>query len=442
MVQNINGMSEDEPEQQRKLFVGGLNFKTDDESLRTFFEQFGDVVDCVVMKDSKTKRSRGFAFVTFRTVEMADHVMASRPHVLDERTITPRRAVSREDSDKPGCYSSVKKIFVGGIKDDTEEHHLRGYFSKFGEIELVEVLEDRETKRKRGFAFVSFTDHDAVDKIVNIKYHTINQHNCQIRKALPKAELEKHKERLKAKQDDHYRGRDDHYRGHDDHYRGHDDHYRGYDDRYRSSAPFDLRERDHERDYRRRSPPPYSRYAPAPGGPYGKYESPQDRYALHPSQELNSSRYGPAPRREYANEYERYREHRDRTRAYERPSSYDYSPPRDGRDNGYSYSHDRRSPARSPARADPYSHHDSYRYDEVKSDASRYPSPPEYQRTRRGSVEEPANGYHYTPYSSSSSSYGPIKSSSYSSKSTAPYERTSSYGSGSYGASEYSSSRF
>ena len=31
---------------------------------------------------------------------------------------------------------------------------------------ILQVMEDRETKKKRGFAFVTFADHDPVDKIV------------------------------------------------------------------------------------------------------------------------------------------------------------------------------------------------------------------------------------------------------------------------------------
>ena len=33
----------------------------------------------------------------------------------------------------------MKKIFVGGIKDDSHDEHLREYFTKFGEIEQIEV---------------------------------------------------------------------------------------------------------------------------------------------------------------------------------------------------------------------------------------------------------------------------------------------------------------
>ena len=44
----------------RKLFIGGLNYETTDEGLKTYFEQFGEVVDCIVMKYKDTNRSRGF----------------------------------------------------------------------------------------------------------------------------------------------------------------------------------------------------------------------------------------------------------------------------------------------------------------------------------------------------------------------------------------------
>lgn len=58
---------------------------------------------------------------------------------------------------------------------------------------------DRESQKKRGFAFVTFADHDPCDKIVGQKYHTINSHNCEVRKALPKVELDKAKAKQAAK---------------------------------------------------------------------------------------------------------------------------------------------------------------------------------------------------------------------------------------------------
>ncbi|XP_016376489.1 heterogeneous nuclear ribonucleoprotein A1-like isoform X1 [Sinocyclocheilus rhinocerous] len=179
-----------EPEQLRKLFIGGLSFETTDDSLRAHFEQWGTLTDCVVMKDPNTKRSRGFGFVTYSSVFEVDASMDARPHKVDGRLVEPKRAVSREDSNKPFAHTTVKKIFVGGIKDDTEENHLRDYFIPFGKIEAIEIMVDHKTGNKRGFAFVTFDDHDAVDRIVIQKYHTVNGHNCEVRKALSKQEMQ------------------------------------------------------------------------------------------------------------------------------------------------------------------------------------------------------------------------------------------------------------
>ncbi|XP_067228557.1 heterogeneous nuclear ribonucleoprotein A1b isoform X2 [Chanodichthys erythropterus] len=179
-----------EPEQLRKLFIGGLSFETTDDSLRAHFEQWGTLTDCVVMKDPNTKRSRGFGFVTYSSVTEVDAAMDARPHKVDGRLVEPKRAVSREDSNKPFAHTTVKKIFVGGIKDDTEENHLRDYFDVFGKIEAIEIMVDHKTGNKRGFAFVTFDDHDSVDRIVIQKYHTVNGHNCEVRKALSKQEMQ------------------------------------------------------------------------------------------------------------------------------------------------------------------------------------------------------------------------------------------------------------
>ncbi|XP_068160989.1 heterogeneous nuclear ribonucleoprotein A1b [Antennarius striatus] len=179
-----------EPEQLRKLFIGGLSFETTDESLRAHFERWGSLTDCVVMRDPGTKRSRGFGFVTYSSVQEVNDAMSARPHKVDGRVVEPKRAVSREDSSRPGAHVTVKKIFVGGIKEDTEESHLRDYFIKFGNIETIEIMSDRNTGKKRGFGFVTFDDHDSVDRIVIQKYHTINSHNCEVRKALTRQEMQ------------------------------------------------------------------------------------------------------------------------------------------------------------------------------------------------------------------------------------------------------------
>uniref|UniRef100_A0A493SYJ7 RRM domain-containing protein n=1 Tax=Anas platyrhynchos platyrhynchos TaxID=8840 RepID=A0A493SYJ7_ANAPP len=54
--------------------------------LREYFSQFGEVKECLVMRDPLTKRSRGFGFVTFMDQAGVDKVLAQSRHELDSKT--------------------------------------------------------------------------------------------------------------------------------------------------------------------------------------------------------------------------------------------------------------------------------------------------------------------------------------------------------------------
>jgi len=55
---------------------------------------------------------------------------------------------------------------VNGIKPDHTEESLRDYFCKFGNIIKIDIVTDKNTSERKGFAFVTFDDYDPVDKLV------------------------------------------------------------------------------------------------------------------------------------------------------------------------------------------------------------------------------------------------------------------------------------
>lgn len=49
----------------KKLFVSNMSYNVTDAQLRATFEQFGNVLDAIIIVDRNTNRSRGFGFVKF-----------------------------------------------------------------------------------------------------------------------------------------------------------------------------------------------------------------------------------------------------------------------------------------------------------------------------------------------------------------------------------------
>lgn len=75
---------------ERKLFVGGLPGNVTDEEFRTFFEQYGQVLDSVVMFDRETHNSRGFGFVTFKDIAVAQTLLGGKGRTKNIITINDK----------------------------------------------------------------------------------------------------------------------------------------------------------------------------------------------------------------------------------------------------------------------------------------------------------------------------------------------------------------
>ncbi|XP_067617186.1 ribonucleoprotein RB97D-like isoform X2 [Eurosta solidaginis] len=186
-----NGGEMVEADHLRKMFIGGLSAITTEESLRAFYKQWGEVVDAIVMRDPATKRSRGFGFITYSDTLGVDRAQAARPHVIDGKQVDSKRALPKPELGKPEASTTVKKIFVGGLKENHDEQCLQEHFSQFGNVVGVKILTDKTTGRKRGFAFVEFDDYDSVDKACLHKNHTVKYVLVDVKKSVYKQELAK-----------------------------------------------------------------------------------------------------------------------------------------------------------------------------------------------------------------------------------------------------------
>ncbi|KAG1663848.1 Heterogeneous nuclear ribonucleoprotein 27C [Nymphon striatum] len=146
---------------ESKIFVGGLSWETDRDSLSNHFSKYGEVVDCVVMKDNGTGKSRGFGFVTFKEPSVVQNILRDT-HLLDGRTIDPKPCNPR--SVQLQKKASNFKIFLGGLPLDITETDLKNFFGNYGHVTEVTIMYDQEAKRCRGFGFLSFDSEQSVKK--------------------------------------------------------------------------------------------------------------------------------------------------------------------------------------------------------------------------------------------------------------------------------------
>lgn len=168
-----------------KLFVGGLSWETTQDNLQRYFSRYGEVIDCVVMKNNETGRSRGFGFVTFADPDNVDRALENGPHTLDGRTIDPKPCNPRS-LHKPKRSGGYPKVFLGGLPPNVTETDLRNFFSRYGSVMEVVIMYDQEKKKSRGFGFLSFENDQAVDRACSEHFVNLNGKQVEIKKAEPR----------------------------------------------------------------------------------------------------------------------------------------------------------------------------------------------------------------------------------------------------------------
>lgn len=157
------------------LIVLGLPFSTTQEELSEFFtEKCGELDFCELKYDRDTKKSRGFGFIRFKSVESAEEALKGY-HEIDGRKLEVR--LSKKKDEVP------MKLFVGRLAKDTTKEDVSDYFTEYGD--LVDVFVP--SNPFRGFAFITFSDQeDAMKVLAERRGHKLKGAELNVTAAQPK----------------------------------------------------------------------------------------------------------------------------------------------------------------------------------------------------------------------------------------------------------------
>lgn len=87
----------------KNLYVGNLSYDTTESTLRTLFEELGEIASINVIMDRMTGRSKGFAFVEMAEESAAQAAIAQLDgQEVDSRNIRVSEARPRNSRDERG----------------------------------------------------------------------------------------------------------------------------------------------------------------------------------------------------------------------------------------------------------------------------------------------------------------------------------------------------
>ncbi|KAG9440053.1 hypothetical protein H6P81_020218 [Aristolochia fimbriata] len=157
------------PQHGSEVYLGGIPPDVTEEDLKGFCASIGEVTEVRIMKGKDSSENKRYAFVTFRTKELASKAIED----LNSTEFKGR---------KVRCSTSQVKhrLFIGNVPRSWAEANLHKVVKMVGPgVTTVELLKDpQNSNRNRGFAFIEYYNHACAEysrqKMSNPKFKLDN----------------------------------------------------------------------------------------------------------------------------------------------------------------------------------------------------------------------------------------------------------------------------
>ncbi|CAH1183400.1 unnamed protein product [Phaedon cochleariae] len=172
-IRSGSPLEELSPEERdaRTVFVMQLSQRIRARDLEDFFSSVGKVRDVRMIVCNKTRRFKGIAYIEFKDPEsvalalgLSGQKLLGIPIIVQHTQAEKNRMGNSMPNMLPKGMTGPMRLYVGSLHFNITEEMLRGIFEPFGKIDSIQLIQDPETARSKGYGFITYHSCDDAKK--------------------------------------------------------------------------------------------------------------------------------------------------------------------------------------------------------------------------------------------------------------------------------------
>lgn len=177
----------------RKIFVHGLGWDTNAETLISVFKQYGEIEDCKAVCDKVSGKSKGYGFILFKkrsgarkSLKEPQKKIGNRMTACQLASVGPVPTTSAVPTPQapPASEYTQRKIYVSNVGADVDPQKLLSFFSQFGEVDEGPLGLDKMTGKPKGFCLFVYKSIESARKALEEPHKNFEGHVLHCQKAI------------------------------------------------------------------------------------------------------------------------------------------------------------------------------------------------------------------------------------------------------------------
>ncbi|GFZ20596.1 UBP1-associated protein 2A [Actinidia rufa] len=187
LMESVHKLADADPA-HRKIFVHGLGWDANSETLTSEFGKYGEIEDCKAVCDKVSGKSKGYGFILFKRRIGAKKALKEPQKKIGSRMTSCQLASAGPVPAPPPTTPPVseytqRKIFVSNVAAEIDPQKLLEFFSKYGEIEDGPLGLDKQTGKFKGFCLFVYKSVESAKKALEEPHKSFEGHTLHCQKA-------------------------------------------------------------------------------------------------------------------------------------------------------------------------------------------------------------------------------------------------------------------